>query len=360
MKKILAGVLAAASILTMTVSASAAAASNDKPIKAAGEVEYDVAVTAPKVVLDLILPAKIAAALNPYGADIVLSTGADADDPADDVTTSKGIASVAYTITNNSKDYGVFLDATATTTTSSKDIVVKKAAPTANTKEAQLALVGAADADALKTIADAGIPTASAAFADPDQGVLVLDSTVVADKTTGVAAGQTKQKKFMFIPAAAADGTASTAAMGFLGDLGTGDDVEWGEDDAINVALILKVVAGPKGAPAGGPGVTTARVTGATATVQGTAVNASDITVNSTAKTVTITSGASVGNTIAVTLTLDAGCTLGTVTATDGSKLASPTATGNVVSGTFIAAGGGFTALVNNGADDETWTVTVN
>ncbi len=260
MKKILAGVLAAASMLTMTVGASAAATTTtDKPIKAAGEVEYEVAVTAPKVVLDLILPAKITAALNPYGADLVLKAESAAN-ANDAVTTNAGIASVAYTITNNSVAYGVYLDATAKTTTSSKNIVVKNAAPTANTKEAQLVLAGAADADGLKAIADADLPTASAAFADPTQGVLVLDSTAEANTAAGLAAGQTKMKKFMFIPAAAPGANAgdpatpSTAAMGFLGKLGTGDDVEWGEEDAINVALILKVVAGPKGAPAGGAG----------------------------------------------------------------------------------------------------------
>ncbi len=254
MKKILAGILASSTLLAMTVSASAA---ETKAVKAPGEIEYDVAVTAPKIVLDLVMPAKLSAALNPYGADLKLSVGADATDPADDVTTTAGIASVAYTITNNTTDYGVYIDATATTTitTADKDKwTVAAAAPTDGTKGAQMVLAGADDADGLKAIADA-IPTASTAFADPTQGVLVLDST--AKDAAGKVTGQTSLKKFMYLTAAAPGAAAgdpvtpTTKAMGFLGKLAQSSatkDVEWAEDDSINVALVLKIAAGPKGA----------------------------------------------------------------------------------------------------------------
>ncbi len=261
MKKILAGILASTSLLAMTVSASAAAA--DKTVTKAGEVSYDVAVTAPKIVLDLVMPAKMAAALNPYGADLKLDLGGDEEDPADDITTTAGIASVAYTITNNSLDYGVYFDATAVTTVTTSDEKpwsVTNTAVADGTKSAQMALVVAEDAGAIKTIAEdaAGIPTASAAYdATAKKGILVMDSTEKEDAKTGKVAGQTSQKKFMYLEAAtpgatdADPATPKTAAMAFIGKLAQSSatvDVEWKEDDAINVNLVLKVAAGPKGA----------------------------------------------------------------------------------------------------------------
>lgn len=256
MKKILAGVLASVSLLAMTTSAFAA--ENEKAVTKAGDISYEVSVSAPKVVLDLVMPAKITAALNPYGADIKLDTAATP------TTTNAGIASVAYTIKNNSLDYGVFLDATATTTVNTADAkawTVNKTAvtTTATAKGANMALVGAVDAAGIKTLADAATPTASAAATATAQGVLVLDSTVAANASTGVEAGQTKQKKFMYIPAATTAGTPQTAAMALIGRLATGDDVEYTEDDSIGVNLILKVSAAGK-TFAGGPSAPTGPV----------------------------------------------------------------------------------------------------
>lgn len=251
MKKILAGILASASLLAMTVSASA---TSNKTVTAAGELEYDVSVTAPKVVLNLIMPAKMSAALNPYGADIkmVEEVKADADagiDAVAEVTTTAGIASPAYAITNMSTDYGIVIDATATTTvTAAKGDtwVVKTATPTAGTKSAQMALITADTAEDLRDLAEV------AKLEDETSGVLLLDST----KTV-------KAKKFMSLGGATKDETdpedvkitGVTSYLGFAGKLAESTetkDVEWTEDDAINVALVLKVVAGPKGAGGNG------------------------------------------------------------------------------------------------------------
>lgn len=258
MKKILAGVLAAASMLAVSATAFA---TDTKAVKAPGDVEYDVTVGAPKVVLDLVMPAKLAAALNPYGANIVMTPEVKADATATppvaavaEINTTKGIGSVTYKVTNNSVDYGVFIDATAITTVETTDATkwtVKPAAVVDGTKGAQLALI-AAKSNAAATMAPTSQPTASATWAEASGGVLVMDSTVAADKTKNLAAGQTNQKKFAYVAAATVAGDVVTPAdiyMGFTGVLAkdaTGKEVVWNDDDAINVQLVLKVTAGPK------------------------------------------------------------------------------------------------------------------
>lgn len=250
MKKILAGILAAATMLTMSLSASAATATNEKAVTKPGELTYDVAVTAPKVVLNLVMPAKMTAVLNPYGAEITVVPGASAGAAAVNKST-KGIASLAYKVTNKSTDYGVYLDATAITTITTTDKPKADKSPawsvtgttvTAGTKGACMSLL------ALDTVADDAVAAASKAASSSGQGVLNLDSTVPADKATGVVAGQTKQAKMAFVKASAS-GTDGEVYLEFAGDLAKSsstDEVVWNEDDAINVNLVLKVVAGPK------------------------------------------------------------------------------------------------------------------
>lgn len=244
MKKILAGVLAAVSMLTVAASAFA----DDKNVTAAGELEYDVEVTAPKVVLNLVMPAKMAAALNPYGAEIKL----DADGTN---KSTKGIASTAYKITNKSLDYGVYIDATAITTIVTTDKPnadkspawnVKGTSVTDGTKGACLALLG------VNNVTGNPVAAVSAAAKSNAQGSLLLDSTVVANKETGVAAGQTSQAKMVYLAAATKSGdtvTETDAYLVFAGDLAKSSaakEVVWNEDDAINVSLVLKVNPGPK------------------------------------------------------------------------------------------------------------------
>ena len=231
-KKILAGVLAAASALSMSVSAFAA--DDTQSVTGNGELEYDVEVTAPTVVLNLVMPAKLEAALNPYGADIVILKG-ETDDA--NVTSSNGIVSTAYKITNKSKDYGVYIDATAVTKPSKGITVTGATLGTTEGKDACMALAGLSKAPT-KT---AGFTVAaSTAATQSAQGTLLLDST--AD------GGKTEQKKFMYL-AAAGDDSDTEAYMGFVGTLESGDDIEWTEDDNINVNLVLKISAGPKKFP---------------------------------------------------------------------------------------------------------------
>lgn len=242
MKKFIASVLAAASVLS--VSATAFAASDTKSVTKTGDVEYDVAVTAPKIVLDLVMPAKMSAALNPFGAEIKLS----ADEAVTDVLKT-GIASVAYEIQNKTVDYGVYIDASAITTVETADKTkwkVTTTAPVDGTKGAQLTFTGA---DTIANFATKTATTSSAAATSATaMGSLVLNSEAVADKDAGTVAGQVKQSKLFYIPAGTADAPKSIY-VGFVGALSKSTStatVEWTEDDAINVNLVLKVSAGPK------------------------------------------------------------------------------------------------------------------
>lgn len=246
MKKILASVLAAASILSMTVTASAAA--NEKAVTKPGEITYEVPVTAPKVTLNLVMPAKMTAALNPYGAEIKI-------DPTDaEKVVVNGIISTSYKVTNKSTDYGVYLDATAITTVTTSDKakwnVKSGASATAGTKGADMALISNKTLPTITSKKIALIST-NAAQTGTTGGALMLDSSVTVDKANGVAAGQTSQKKLGYI--AASDGTNDGVTyLMFVGELAKSSsnaEVVWNEDDAINVNLVLKVTAGPKTYP---------------------------------------------------------------------------------------------------------------
>lgn len=247
MKKILAGVLAAVSMLSV----SATAFATDKTVTKAGEVTYDVAVTAPKIVLNLVMPAKMTAALNPYGAEVKFS--------GDDVAVN-GIISTSYKITNKTTEYGVYIDATATTTisTSDKDAAGKPTwkvtgfSVTDGTKGACMALIAnkTAPTASSKKIT---VPAANAAMGGSNAGALLMDSTAAANEAKKIPAGQSTQKKLGFV-AASASGTDGECYLTFVGTLAQTPanntdetkEVVWNEDDSINVALVLKVTAGPK------------------------------------------------------------------------------------------------------------------
>lgn len=336
-KKITASVLAGAMAISMT-SISAFAADATQTVKASGEQTFsiDAGFTAPAI--DVILPTSILAAINPYHLELELDATNNLE------TGTHGISSPEYTITNNDTVMGINVAAKLSAKGGTGVYIAAvdrttKAAPTFKNDETEDKNVFAY----LNTTKTQGT-YASDVYdpADPTQLVFTED---VPEKATQLLALDVSESGYFQVQ----------------GDVVEKPATKWATGDKVTLNVIFDLT--PYNPAIGGgvnPPVATARVTGATATAQGTAIAAGNIVVNSTAKTITITSGASVGNTIAVTLTLDTGNTLGTVTATDGSKFASPTATGNVISGTFIAAGGGFTVLVNNGTDDETWTVTIN
>lgn len=231
MKKLLAGILAIAAVLSGSVGASAAAATKNVT-KNYGEISYDVSANLPKVTLNLVMPSTIKAALNPYGVGIKI------EDAESWVTNTMGIVSLAYPIVNKSTDYGVYFDAVAYTSTSGEWQVTKTAVQN-GIKGANMSLTAANTAEDLAD-EDNYSNTASAASGSA-QGNLPLDSTA--------ANGRTSQEKFAYIPAATADTPQQKIFIGFTGKLA--DDsaatpVKWTENDSINVNVILRVFPAPK------------------------------------------------------------------------------------------------------------------
>ncbi|MDE6731290.1 MAG: hypothetical protein K2J77_00240 [Oscillospiraceae bacterium] len=235
MKKLIAGLLAIASVLSVSVSAQAAAVKNvTKP----GELQFDISATNPKVVLNIVMPSQMKAAINPYGSEFQI-------DYLNTIHTQNGIVSVAYPVYNLDTDYGVFIDAKGITTTSSDAWSVTKNTLTPGVKGANMAVTASAT--------EGGIPqysnVAKAATSATSQGNMPLDSTVPADSAKGTAKGETRQQKLAYVPASADGETPSKVFIGFAGKLA--DDsadtvVNWTESDSINVQLILKITPGPK------------------------------------------------------------------------------------------------------------------
>ena len=233
MKKLMAGILAIAAVLSVTAPAQA-----EKTIKKPAEVEYDVSAELPDIVLKIALPSQMKAAINPYGNSFTL-------DELHTIQTQNGIVSVAYPVQNYDTEYGVFFDATAYTTTSSPKWNVTRDTLTAGVKGANMAVTAAST--------EAGIAEYSSEYKQAtsatEQGNLPLDSTVTYDRKTGKVKGQTSQKKFAYIPASADGTTPSEIFIGFAGKLApdTSDVViNWTDSDYINVNLVLKVTPAAK------------------------------------------------------------------------------------------------------------------
>lgn len=235
MKKIIAGLLAALSVLSVSVPVYAAGVKN---VTKQGEITYEVVAKRPKIVLNVVLPAQIKAAMNPYGNDIQI-------DELNTIHTQNGIVSVAYPVHNLDTDYGVFIDAVAVTSTSNKKWSVTTGALTPGEKGAKMSLTASNTEAGIAQYSD----VKKAATSATSQGNLPLDSTVPADKTKGIVKGQTSQQKFAYIPASSDGTTAKIIYIGFSGALA--DDsadtpVNWTDTDYINVNLVLKLTPGPK------------------------------------------------------------------------------------------------------------------
>lgn len=235
MKKLIAGFLAVASVLSVSVSAQAAAV---KTVKRPGEVEYDVSVTNPKIVLNVVMPSQMKAAINPYGNDFQI-------DDLNTIHTKNGIVSVAYPVYNLDKDYGIFIDASAVTTTSSTKWSVTKNAVTPGVKGANMAVTASDTAEGIPQYSNVAKEATSAT----DQGNMPLDSTVPADKAKGIVKGQTSQQKLAYVPASNDGTTPQKIFIGFTGKLAKNSAdkiVNWTDSDQINVNLVLKLTPAPK------------------------------------------------------------------------------------------------------------------
>lgn len=234
MKKLIAGLLATASVLSVSTAAQAA----DKIINRPNEVEYDIEIPNPKVVMNVAMPSQMKAAINPYGAEFDV-------DELGTVSSNNGVVSVAYPIENLDTELGIYVDATAITSTGSTKWSVTTTALTPGVKGANMAVTASAT--------EAGITQYSnvkkAATSASSQGNLPLDSTVPADKAKGIAKGQTSQSKLAYAPASADGVTPSKVFIGFVGQL-SGDSadtiVNWTDSDQISVSLVLKLTPAPK------------------------------------------------------------------------------------------------------------------
>lgn len=237
MKKILAGVLAAASMLTVSATAFALEGGDTANITKPAEKEYDVSTSILNVELDLEIPAKFQAFLNPYGATVEIKekVGTTAA-----VTSTSGVVSYAYEFVNNTKDFGVKIDATQTTTENGA-AKCDTAGTTGSVKNIQMVLVCSKDTAGILTDA-ATLPTADKAMSSTANGAILMNTT------------ESSQKGWGFVPALNESGATKTpgkAYAAFVGKLetkGTGATAEvldWTDDDSLNVALVLKFNPGP-------------------------------------------------------------------------------------------------------------------
>lgn len=239
MRRFFAGVLSSLTALAVLSVSVPAYAADVKNVTKPGEISYEVVAKSSKIVLNVVLPAQMKAALNPYGNDFQLND-------QNTIHTQNGIVSVAYPVHNYDTDWGVYIDAVAVTATSNeKTWSVTTDALTPGERGANMALT------ASKT--EAGIAEYSnvkkAATGAASQGNLPLSSTVPADKENGISKGQTSQKKLAYIPASADGETPSIIYIGFAGKLAedSADTViNWTENDYINVNLVLKLTPAPK------------------------------------------------------------------------------------------------------------------
>lgn len=277
MKKILASILAAASMLTMSAVASASDLTANDPTKnvtKGDEFTYDVNATSPKIVFDVLMPAKLTAWLNPYNANmkVVMKKAVDksVDSPAPlmtaidtEITNSASVGSVAYRVINRSTEYAVSIDAKATTSVNTADEkvwAVTGNSVTAGTKSAAVQLIFAGDTSKLVKGASGAEPTLtdqSAKMTSTAAGRLQLDSTAKENTKLGLEAGQVEQKAWGWMPKSTLNAAGTEfATLGegyiqFVGLLAKSDEtagaekpVNWTTDDSIAINVIFKLNVG--------------------------------------------------------------------------------------------------------------------
>lgn len=246
MKKILAGVLAAASAMAISTSAFAVEAPDKtKAVTKPGETEYEAGVTLMGAELDVELPAQMKAFLNPYGATVSVNEDKDVTKI---MKTKNGIVSWGYEIVNNTQDFGIYVDVKDLKgKMTSKDGSLKDAAPTAGSKEAWIAMVGGKDA-ATATGAAATAPAAiSAVIAKAATTDNTGKQTCLPVKADGSA---DSASKFVYCQAKDKDGanTMTKGVIAFTGILAKSTStstVEWTEDDEITLTYTLKISPAP-------------------------------------------------------------------------------------------------------------------
>lgn len=231
MKKIVAGVLAAASVLSVSASAFALEGGDTKAIAKPTTMEYEVTPGLLSVELDLEVPAKLQAFLNPYGATVEVKEkiGTTAA-----ITSSNTLVSYAYEFVNNTKDFGVSIDVTQKTTENGA-AKCATAGTTGSVKNIQMALQCA------NTVALAeAVPSspANAKMTSSAAGCIVM---ATGDATTQSGWGHVDS----YNETTKTPGKSYAAFVGKLETKNT-DVLDWTEDDNLTVALTFKFNPGAK------------------------------------------------------------------------------------------------------------------
>lgn len=222
-KKILAGVLAAASVLSVSVTASAVEAPDKtKAITKPGETEYETGVSMMGAELDVELPAGMKAFINAYGAEVAVD---EAETPT---KISNGVLSWAYEVVNNTEDFGVMIDVKTgyKATPSTGVTVVAPSSSIAAGKNVAIVLQSGSTV-AMATTYD-NTKTASASATANAAGYAVFSSTAA---TSAV-------EKFAYAPAKTEADGAGKAYIAFTGAVGK---AEWTADDTVTCTYTLKL-----------------------------------------------------------------------------------------------------------------------
>lgn len=130
-KKIFAAALAGLCAVS-AMGVSAFAAENETTVEAAGEKAYKITAGFVAPTMDVTVPTEIKGVINPYKIKIELD-GVEAE--------AEGVASPKYTITNNSEDVGVKVNATYSADGLDGIVASEALATTGNTKKQKLAYV---------------------------------------------------------------------------------------------------------------------------------------------------------------------------------------------------------------------------
>lgn len=232
MKKILAGVLAAASVMAMSVTASAVEAPDKtKAITKPGSAEYEAGIGFLTAELDVELPGQMKAFLNPYGASVAVTEKVGTTDP---VKLNSNIVSWAYEVVNNTEDFAIGIDVVGAKATPSSGVSIAASVADADTTKKAVVVLKSAD-DPADLAYDSATDTANG------PGCVVFTTTA------------TDTKKFASAPAKnATTKDAGKTYIGITGALTPIDNVDWTEDDTITCAYTLKI--NPSSDAAGGDG----------------------------------------------------------------------------------------------------------
>lgn len=241
MKKILAGVLSAATVLSLSATAFAAPAAPDttKAVTKPGETEYEAGVGMMGAELDVELPSAMKAFINPYGAVVAVEDGASA------ATSGEGIVSWAYEVVNNTTDFGIMVDVKTAKATVGTGLTLNAPGSVSDGTSAtdkQVALVLQAGNTAAEATKYDNTKIASAAATVVDQGIFVF------------AADAASKSKVAYAPAKSGQ-TAGKVYLGITGEInkqysdgGNTEDLEWTEDDTITATYTLKINPSAKNA----------------------------------------------------------------------------------------------------------------